>query len=77
MAQPVSTSPNESEESPLAEQSMNEYYVYLMASHVKTLHTGVIRDLIRRVFQHKSGKGGRFTAKYGVDRLVFYESIPT
>jgi putative endonuclease len=53
---------------------MNEYYVYIMASHVKTLYTGMTRDVIRRVFQHKSGKGGRFTAKYGVDRLVFYES---
>ena len=30
-------------------------------------------DLIRRVYQHKNKLLGGFTARYGVDRLVWFE----
>jgi len=33
----------------------------------------VTRDLVRRIFEHKSKFAPGFTAKYGVDRLVWYE----
>ncbi len=53
------------------------YYVYILASHRNgTLYTGVTNNLLRRVFQHQEGFGSKFTAKYGVDRLVFYEGTP-
>jgi len=36
------------------------------------LCTGVARDLARRVWQHREGKGG-FTRRYGLTRLVWWE----
>ena len=51
------------------------YYVYLLASRKHgTLYLGVTNDLIRRVYQHKSKALAGFTAKYGVNRLVWFET---
>lgn len=50
------------------------YYVYLLASRRHgTLYLGVTNDLVRRVHQYKSKAVPGFTAKYVVDRLVWYE----
>jgi putative endonuclease len=38
------------------------------------LYTGVTNDLKRRVFEHKSKRGGGFTSKYNVTKLVYYEA---
>jgi len=40
-----------------------------------TLYTGVTSHLPWRVYQHKEKLGGGFTAKYNVDKLVYYESF--
>ena len=53
---------------------MAEYYVYIMASHQGTLYTGVTNDLERRTYEHKHGIGSRFTTKYNVSKLVYYEA---
>jgi len=37
------------------------------------LYVGVTNDLLRRVIEHKSGKGGVFTSKYILNKLVYYE----
>jgi len=37
------------------------------------LYTGVTNNLLRRVLEHKSGKGSSFTKKYNIDKLVFFE----
>ena len=37
------------------------------------LYTGVTNDLQRRVTEHKAGKGGVFTKKYNLVKLVYYE----
>ena len=51
------------------------YCVYLLASRRNgTLYLGVTNDLARRVGEHKSHRIRGFTAKYGVDRLVWYET---
>ena len=51
------------------------YYVYLLASRKHgTLYLGVTNDLIRRVYQHKNKALAGFTAKYGVNRLVWFET---
>jgi putative endonuclease len=49
-------------------------YVYLLASkpHV-TLYVGSTSELVRRVWEHKAKAVPGFTAKYGVDRLVWFE----
>lgn len=49
-------------------------YVYILASQRNgTLYTGVTSDLAARVAQHKCGEGSKFTARYGIKRLVWYE----
>ena len=52
----------------------NEYYVYIMSNPRQTvLYTGVTNDLVRRAWQHRSGRGGEFTARYHCSSLVYYE----
>ena len=48
--------------------------VYILASRKKgTLYTGVTHDLCKRLYEHKTKAHGQsFTAKYGVDKLVWY-----
>jgi putative endonuclease len=51
------------------------YYVYLLASSRNgTLYLGVTRDLVRRVYQHRTKATPGFTSKYGVQRLVWFET---
>jgi putative endonuclease len=37
------------------------------------LYTGVTNDLQRRVLEHRAGKGSKFTNKYNVHKLVYFE----
>ena len=46
-----------------------------MASRSRVLYTGVTNDLARRVNEHKQGRGGAFTLKYRVTRLVYFEEF--
>ena len=41
--------------------------------HHTVLYTGVTNDLKRGVPQHKTGKGGTFTSKYKLTKLVYFE----
>ena len=51
-----------------------QYCVYIMANaHNTVLYIGVTNDLQRRVLEHKEGKGGGFTKKYNVTKLVYFE----
>ena len=51
------------------------FYVYLLASRRHgTLYLGVTRDLVRRIHEHKTKAAPGFTARYSVDRLVWFES---
>lgn len=53
---------------------MKEYYVYMMASKKNgTLYTGVTSDLIKRVYEHRTGVVPGFTKTYKVNLLVYYE----
>jgi len=49
------------------------YFVYIMTNRSKTLYTGLTNSLVRRVREHKLGIGSGFTAKYRLDRLVYFE----
>jgi putative endonuclease len=54
--------------------SMKNYYVYILASKRNgTLYIGVTDNIIKRVYQHKSGLTEGFTKKYRVSRLVYFE----
>lgn len=49
---------------------------YMMASKRHgTLYLGSALDLIVRVWEHKQGVGSAFVAKYGVTRLVWFQSF--
>ena len=51
------------------------YFVYLLASRpYGTLYIGWTTDLARRVWEHKNKVVPGFTTKYGVNRLVWFES---
>jgi putative endonuclease len=50
--------------------------VYILANHRNgTLYTGVTSNLVRRVWQHKEKLVSGFSARYGLDRLVYYELL--
>ena len=49
------------------------YFVYIMTNRSKTLYTGVTNNLVRRIREHKMGEGSCFSAKYKLDRLVYFE----
>jgi putative endonuclease len=51
------------------------FYVYLLASKpYGTVYVGVTSDLAGRVWQHKNKAVSGFTARYAVDRLVWFEA---
>ena len=53
---------------------MSAYYVYMLASKRNgTLYVGVTNGLARRVCEHREGIGSKFTARYGVHLLVWFE----
>ncbi len=48
--------------------------VYIMTNKPNgTLYTGVTSDLLQRTSQHRLKTFKGFSAKYGCDRLVYYE----
>ena len=48
--------------------------VYILASgHYGTLYIGVTSDLLKRLWQHRSGTAGGFTSRYDVTRLIHFE----
>jgi putative endonuclease len=50
------------------------YGVYIMASRRNgTLYIGVTNHLAARAFQHRNAVGSKFTLKYDVKTLVWYE----
>jgi putative endonuclease len=54
----------------------NRFFVYILTNKYNTvLYTGVTNNLTKRVIEHKSKTGSRFTSKYNVEKLVYFESF--
>ena len=54
---------------------MAQYYVYILASRSGgAIYTGVTKDLLRRVYEHKNGLVPGHTKRYGIDKLVYFET---
>ena len=52
------------------------YFVYIMTNRRNgTLYAGVTNALERRVWQHKNKLLAGFTKRYGLDRLVWFETF--
>jgi putative endonuclease len=49
------------------------YYVYMLLCGDDTIYTGISTDVERRVEEHRSGKGARYTRAKGVKRLLYKE----
>jgi putative endonuclease len=51
------------------------YYVYILTNQNNTvLYVGVTNDILRRVWEHKNPVDKKsFTARYNIDKLVYYE----
>ncbi len=57
---------------------MNHYqfWFYIMTNlNHRVLYAGVTNDILRRVHEHRSGKGSLFTKKYKVNKLVYCEQF--
>jgi putative endonuclease len=53
---------------------MKPGYVYILSNKNRTtLYTGVTNNIERRVAEHKSGIGSKFTKKYNCHDLMYYE----
>jgi putative endonuclease len=54
---------------------MKDYFVYILASKRNgTLYVGFTTDLVQRVYAHRNDLVEGFSKKYGVHRLVYYET---
>jgi len=55
---------------------LNEtYYIYILTNKGnRVLYTGVTRDLVNRVYQHRERQVKGFTYKYNVNKLVYFEA---
>jgi putative endonuclease len=54
---------------------MKTYFVYVMANASRTLYTGVTNNLERRVLEHRRKLLPGFTARYNINRLVYFEAF--
>ena len=52
-----------------------DWYVYIVECADGSLYTGITTDLERRVLEHNSGKGARYTSGRGPVRLVYSEPV--
>jgi len=55
-----------------------EHFVYILANKTNvTIYVGVTNNLERRLWEHKNKIfPDSFTARYSVDKLVYFESTP-
>jgi len=51
----------------------HRFWTYIVAGKSGTLYIGVTNNLDRRIFEHKHKLVQGFTARYGCDRLVWFE----
>lgn len=53
---------------------MNTYYVYIITNtYNTTIYVGVTNNLIRRIYEHKNKLVEGFSAKYNLNKLIYYE----
>ncbi len=53
------------------------WIVYILECSDNTLYTGITRDLERRIGEHESGKGAKYTRGRGPFEVIYTESHET
>ena len=57
-------------------KTIHQYYVYILASKIRgTLYIGITNDLQKRVYEHKREIKKGFTEKYGINKLIYFETF--
>lgn len=52
-----------------------KYYVYILSNYsLKVLYIGVTNNLSRRLTEHQQEQGSKFTSKYKLKVLLYYET---
>lgn len=54
----------------------DSWYLYILRCKDGTLYTGITTDVSRRLEEHTSGKGAKYTRGRGPLQLVYQESCP-
>ena len=54
-------------------QDEYHFYVYILSNRSHILYIGVTNNLRTRVLQHREQTPGKFTARYKITRLVYFE----
>ena len=52
---------------------MRTYHVYILTNQSRTLYVGMTSNLTQRMEQHRAGRVPGFTARYRINRLVYFE----
>lgn len=52
-----------------------KWYVYIVECQDNLYYTGMTWNIDKRMEQHKSGKGGKFTGKHGFKQLRYIEEF--
>lgn len=53
-----------------------QYYVYVATNPTHTvLYTGVTNDITRRAYEHHQKLTDSFTARYNVNKIVYFETL--
>lgn len=53
--------------------NLKSYFVYILSSHFGVLYVGMTNNLHRRLSEHHTDFGSRFSSKYRVIRLIYWE----
>ena len=56
---------------------MPSHFVYILQSADGKYYTGYTTDLERRMLQHKTGHGAKFTRAFGFKKLLYHECFLT
>jgi len=55
---------------------MNKYYIYILSNkYNNVLYTGMTDNLCRRVTEHFLKVNEGFTARYNVNKLVYFKNL--
>ena len=55
---------------------MSQSYIYILANkYLTTFYIAVTSELSKRIIEHKEGLASKFTKRYTITDLVYYENF--